>query len=126
MNVLCSFLTFYALLCSIVVVHQSDHNRVMVAQVDYHNSYMNPESGFRAGPGHSSSFVNLRPRALRFMYRRTLGRRFTNDEEPFTCIATNTKGAGLEQLRGCLIAATVGVLKNAYQTPRMAPAGALR
>jgi len=26
-NVLCSFLTFYALLCSNVVVHLSDHNR---------------------------------------------------------------------------------------------------
>ena len=37
MNVLCSFLTIYALLCSNVVVHLSDHNRVMVAQVDYHN-----------------------------------------------------------------------------------------
>jgi len=35
-NVLCSFLTIYALLCSNVVVHLSDHNRVMVAQVDYH------------------------------------------------------------------------------------------
>ena len=38
MNVLCSFLTIYALLCSNVVVHLSDHNRVMVAQVDYHMS----------------------------------------------------------------------------------------
>jgi len=37
-NVLCSFLTIYALLCSNVVVHLSDHNRVMVAQVDYHKS----------------------------------------------------------------------------------------
>jgi len=30
------------------------------------------------GRNHSSSFVNLRPRVL---IRRTLGRRFTNDEE---------------------------------------------
>ena len=42
--------------------------------------------------------------------------------------AIHTHGAGLEQLRDCLIAAnlvTVGVLKNAFQTPRMAPAGEL-
>jgi len=32
-NVLCSFLTIYALLCSNVVVHLSYHNPVMVAQV---------------------------------------------------------------------------------------------
>ena len=40
-NVLCSFLTIYALLCSNVVVHHSDHNRVMVAQVDYHSGSAN-------------------------------------------------------------------------------------
>ena len=40
MNVLCSFLTIYALLCSNVVVHLSDHNPVMVAQVDYHNTLL--------------------------------------------------------------------------------------
>ena len=39
MNVLCSFLTIYALLCSNVAVHLSDHNRVIVAQVDYHRQH---------------------------------------------------------------------------------------
>ena len=36
MNGLYISLTIYALLCSNVVVHLSDHNPVMVAQVDYY------------------------------------------------------------------------------------------
>ena len=48
MNVLCSFLTIYALLCSNVVVHLSDHNPVVVAQVDYHIYVLNLYSTVRA------------------------------------------------------------------------------
>ena len=38
-NGLYIFLTIYALLCSNVVVHLSDHNWVMVAQVDYYSRH---------------------------------------------------------------------------------------
>ena len=50
MNVLlCSFLTIYALLCSNVVVHLSDHN-VMVAQVDYHKCNLQNKSDWAESP----------------------------------------------------------------------------
>ena len=49
MNVLCSFLTIYALLCSNVVVHLSDHNRASRSSMpqppgivnEYRNCYLN-------------------------------------------------------------------------------------